>query len=137
VPLVEGPIPLPGPIATVAGPAAIDAPALLRRLGGNRALLAQVVQLFRIDCTKRMSELAGAAACQDWARLCREAHTLKGTLSNLCANDAYAAALRLEKLARDQSAAELAEALRGLAAEVDRLQPALAELDRLAPSQSS
>jgi HPt (histidine-containing phosphotransfer) domain-containing protein len=69
--------------------------------------------------------------------LCREAHTLKGTLGNLCANGAYAAALRLEKLARDQSSAELAEAYQGLTAEMDRLQPALAELDRLAPSQSS
>jgi HPt (histidine-containing phosphotransfer) domain-containing protein len=84
-----------------------------------------------------MSELAAAAACQDWARLCREAHTLKGTLGNLCANDAYAAALRLEMLARKQRSADLAEALQTLTAEMDRLQPALAELDRLARSPSS
>jgi HPt (histidine-containing phosphotransfer) domain-containing protein len=128
---------LPGPVATADGADALDAPALLRRLGGNRALLAQVVQLFRTDCTKRMSELAAAAACQDWARLRLEAHTLKGTLGNLCANAAYAAALRLEKLARDQSSAELAGAIHGLTAEMDRLQLALAEIDRLALSQSS
>jgi CheY-like chemotaxis protein len=135
-PPVEDSTPLPGPVATANEAAALDAPALLRRLGGNRALLAQVVQLFRTDCAKRMSELAAAAACRDWTRLSREAHTLKGTLGNLCANGAYAAALRLEKLARDQSSAELAEALQSLTAEMDRLQPALAELDRLAPSQS-
>jgi HPt (histidine-containing phosphotransfer) domain-containing protein len=84
-----------------------------------------------------MSELAAAAACQDWGRLCREAHTLKGTLGNLCANGAYAAALRLEMLARDQSSAELAETFQSLTAELDRLQAALAELGRLATSQSS
>jgi HPt (histidine-containing phosphotransfer) domain-containing protein len=84
-----------------------------------------------------MSELAAAAACQDWARLGREAHTLKGTLGNLCANGAYAVALRLEMLARNQSSADLAEALQGLTAEMDRLQPVLAELDRLARSPSS
>jgi PAS domain S-box-containing protein len=129
--------PLPGPVATVDEPAVIDTPTLLRRLGGNRALLARVVQLFRSDCAKRMSELAAAAPRQDWVRLCQEAHTLKGTLGNLCANGAYAAALRLEVLARNQSSADLAEALQGLAAEMDRLQPVLAELDLLARSPSS
>jgi CheY-like chemotaxis protein len=136
VPPVEEPTQPPGPVAAADGPAVIDTPALLRRLGGNRALLAQVVQLFRTDCTRRMSELAAAAACQDWARLRREAHTLKGTLGTLCANGAYAAALRLETLARDQSSAGLAEALQGLTAEVDRLQPVLAELDPPARSPS-
>jgi HPt (histidine-containing phosphotransfer) domain-containing protein len=137
VPPVEDHTPSPGPVAAADETAVLDVPALLRRLGGNRALLAKVVEAFRTDCPRRMSELAAAAACQDWARLCREAHTLKGTLSTLCANAAYAAALRLEKLARDQSSAELAEALQALTAETDRLQPALAELDRSAPSQSS
>jgi PAS domain S-box-containing protein len=136
-PPVEDHSPAPGPAAAAGEPAVIDTPALLRRLGGDRALLARVVQLSRADCAKRMSELAEAAACQDRARLSREAHTLKGTLGNLCADGAYAAALRLEMLARDQSSADLAEALRGLTAEMDRLQPALAELDRPAPSQTS
>src|SRR5262249_25247008 len=53
-PPVEDHSPLPGPAATVDEAVVIDTPALLRRLGGNRALLAQVVQLFRTDCTKRM-----------------------------------------------------------------------------------
>jgi two-component system, sensor histidine kinase and response regulator len=129
--------PSPGPVAPVDDPAAIDTKTLLRRLGGNRALLAQIVQLFRTDCTKRISELEAAAACQDWARLRREAHTLKGTLGNLSANGAYAAALQLEKLAHDQSSTDLAGALQGLTAEIDRLQPALAELERLARSPAS
>jgi CheY-like chemotaxis protein/HPt (histidine-containing phosphotransfer) domain-containing protein len=116
------------PVATVNEPAVIDTPALLRRLGGNRALLAEVVQLFRADCTKRMSELSAATACQDWICLWREAHTLKGTLGNLCANSAYAAALRLETLARSQLSAGLTEAFKGLSEEIDRLQPVLAEL---------
>lgn len=135
---VEDHSPSPGPVAPPADESkVIDAPALLRRLGGKRAILTQVIQLFLTDCTKRMSELRAAASCQDWARLCREVHTLKGTLGSLCANGAYAAALRLEKLARNQSSADLAEALQGLSAEIDRLQLALAELDRSAPTQPS
>jgi CheY-like chemotaxis protein/HPt (histidine-containing phosphotransfer) domain-containing protein len=126
-----------GPAETADAPAVIDTPALLRRLGGHRALLGQVVRLFRTDSAKRMSELAAAADCQDWSRLCQEVHTLKGTLGNLCANGAYAAALRLEMLARNRRSADLAEALQALTAEMDRLQPALAELDRLAGTPSS
>jgi PAS domain S-box-containing protein len=137
VPPIEDHTQSPGPAAAAYEPAAIDTTALMRRLGGNRALLAQVVQLFRTDCAKRMGELAAAAACQDWTRLSREAHTLKGTLGNLGANGAHAAALRLEVLARSQSSAELAEALQGLTSEIDRLQPVLAELDRLAHVPSS
>ena len=67
----------------------------------------------------------------------REAHALKGTLGNLCANGAYAAALRLEMLARNRSSADLGEALQGLTAEMDRLQPMLAEMDRSARPASS
>jgi signal transduction histidine kinase/DNA-binding NarL/FixJ family response regulator len=107
--------------------AVLDAPALLRRLGGNRALLAQVVQLFRADCSKRMSEVSTAVAGLDWPRLRQEAHTLKGTVGNLCASRAYAAAMRLEKLAREQTPAEVAGAVQDLTAEIDKLQAALTQ----------
>jgi PAS domain S-box-containing protein len=137
LPPVEDQPQSPGSVGMPGGDAALDAPALLRRLGGNRALLAQVVEVFRDDAATRMSEVAEAAAHQDWARLSREAHTLKGTVGNLCADGAYAAALRLEKLARDQSSAELAEAVQSLTAEMCKLQSALAELDRSAPAQPS
>jgi CheY-like chemotaxis protein len=125
------------PTAEPSKSAPIDATELLRRLGGNRTLLGQVVELFRTDCSKRMRDLATAAASQDWTRLGREAHTLKGTLGNLCANDAYAAALRLEKLARSQASADLADTIKGLTAEIDRLQPVLTDLERLARAPTS
>jgi len=76
-----------------------------------------------------MTELAAATARQDWTRLAREAHTLKGSLGTLCAGGAYAAALRLETLARNQSPTDLAEAFQSLITEIDRLQLVLAELD--------
>ena len=132
-PIVEDESPAPCPEAAAAEAATLDGPALLRRLGGNRKLLAQVVQLFRVDCKKRMSELEAAAACLDWVRLCQEAHTLKGTLGNLCANRAYAAALQLEKQAREQAVSEFADTLQKLTVEIDRLHLALAQLDHLAP----
>jgi signal transduction histidine kinase/HPt (histidine-containing phosphotransfer) domain-containing protein len=126
-------IPVPGPVAPTDEAPVIDTATLLRRLGGNRELLTQVLQMFHTDCGKRMKELQAAAAGQDWTRLAREAHTLKGSLGTLCAGAAYAAALRLETLARNQSSADLAEALQGLTREIDRLQLVLAELGTSAP----
>jgi CheY-like chemotaxis protein/HPt (histidine-containing phosphotransfer) domain-containing protein len=108
---------------------AIDTATLLRRLGGNRELLTQVLQMFRTDCSRRLNELEAAAASHDWTWLCREAHTLKGSLGTLCAGGAYAAALRLETLARNQSSGDLADAFRGLTREIDKLQLVLAKLD--------
>jgi signal transduction histidine kinase/DNA-binding NarL/FixJ family response regulator/HPt (histidine-containing phosphotransfer) domain-containing protein len=134
---VEDHAPSPGPPPAEDESAVLDTPALLRRLGGNRAILVEIVRLFRTECTERMNELTAAAACQDWTRLGREVHTLKGTLGNLCAQSAYAAALELETLARKQSRAGLAEAVQGLTAEIDKLQPVLAELDQSAPSSST
>jgi PAS domain S-box-containing protein len=124
--------PLPKPAVDEAP--VIDTVTLLRRLNGNRELLTQVLQLFQTDCAKRMMELEAAAGSQDWTRLAREAHTLKGSLGTLCAGAAYTAALRLETLARNRSPDDLAASLKGLATEIDRLRTVLAELDRLPPS---
>lgn len=133
-PIVEEQTPASGPETSAADSATLDAPALVRRLGGNRKLLAQVVQLFRDDCNKRMTELTAAATSLDWERLRQESHTLKGTLGNLCANGAYAAALQLEKLSREQASGELAGAVQALTAEIDRLRVALAQFDQSASS---
>jgi HPt (histidine-containing phosphotransfer) domain-containing protein len=110
---------------------AVDVP---DQLIGDRCRLRQV--LINLVCAKRMPELKAAAASQDWTRLCREAHTLKGSLGTLCAGGAYAAALKLETLARNQSSADLAEAFQGLTREIDRLQLVLAEPDRSVPSRA-
>jgi HPt (histidine-containing phosphotransfer) domain-containing protein len=126
----ENDLPQPAQLLAETDDAILDAGALLRRLGGKHALLLQVIQLFRVDCAKRMDELTAAAAGFDWPRLSREAHTLKGSLGNLCAGAACAAALRLEMVSRAQSAGELPGAMQALAAEIDRLKPALDRLDR-------
>jgi CheY-like chemotaxis protein/HPt (histidine-containing phosphotransfer) domain-containing protein len=125
----EDETPGPGPVELTDEAPAIDIATLLRRLGGNRELLTQVLQMFRTDCSRRMNELEAAAASHDWTCLRREAHTLKGSLGTLCAGGAYAAALRLETLARNQSSADLADAFQGLTREIDKLQLVLAKLD--------
>jgi HPt (histidine-containing phosphotransfer) domain-containing protein len=102
---------LPGPTdpAPPAEPApGLDCAALLDRLGGDVALLREILSLFQGECPRLMRDLDQAVAQRDPERIRQGAHTLKGTLLNLSAAEAYAAALCLEKLglARDLSAVD-------------------------------
>ena len=56
------------------------------------------------------------------------AHTLKGSVGNLSACAAFAAAKRLEEAARSGNLAEVRGGLIALETELDRLRPALREL---------
>jgi HPt (histidine-containing phosphotransfer) domain-containing protein len=62
--------------------------------------MAEILQLFRTECPRLVEQLHHAVARRDAPEVRRLAHTLQGTLGNLSASDAYAAALRLEELGR-------------------------------------
>jgi PAS domain S-box-containing protein len=134
VPLAgPGPAPPPaeagtaGPDASPAegGEAVLDRAVLFKRLGGDRRLLGEVLELFRLDRTRLLKDLDDALGRGDAARLGRAAHALKGTLASLSAPAAYAAARGLEALGRAGDLAAATTAHRVLLAELDRLQTAL------------
>jgi len=124
-------------IAAHAGAESLSAPqgivlnrtAFLRRLGNDAALVREILELFRADCDRLNRELRGAIETGDAARLSRAAHALKGSLGNLSADTAGAAALRLEILGRTGSLADAADAYRSLETELVRLNAALSDLD--------
>jgi HPt (histidine-containing phosphotransfer) domain-containing protein len=100
---------------------------LLARIGGNTELLVEILGLFRSECPRLVGELHDAVLHRDAERIRQAAHTLKGTLGNLSASDAFAAALRLEQLASggdladaDEAFAVLREQIHGLDQEVAR-----------------
>jgi CheY-like chemotaxis protein/HPt (histidine-containing phosphotransfer) domain-containing protein len=105
----------------------LDKAAALARVGGDAALLATLVGVFRDDAPKQTAEARAALASGDAARLRRAAHTLKGAASTFGAAEALAAAARLEELARaaDLSACPCA---------LGRLEAALRRLDAAFPS---
>jgi two-component system, sensor histidine kinase and response regulator len=97
---------------------AFDYPAALAQLGGEEAFFAQVAALFLADSPRLLEAARQALARGDPAGVRKAAHTLKGSVSYLCAGGATAAARRLEATAS-------AEALAALEQEVDRLHAAL------------
>jgi HPt (histidine-containing phosphotransfer) domain-containing protein len=71
----------------------------LSHVGGDRALLDELLDIFAEDAPVRMDTIRSAIAGGDVQVLMREAHTLKGVLKVLGAAAAAGLARDLEKLA--------------------------------------
>ena len=63
----------------------IDIAAALARLGGDRASMLELAQMFIEDCPQRVSDIEAAVAARDPATVNNACHNLLGTASNLSA----------------------------------------------------
>jgi CheY-like chemotaxis protein/HPt (histidine-containing phosphotransfer) domain-containing protein len=79
----------------------LDKAALLERVGGDMELLGELVALFMDDGPRLLDEIGQAVRLGEAEILARTAHTLKGSVGNFAADDAFQAALRLEKIGRE------------------------------------
>ena len=103
-----------------------DRAAFLERLDGDFELLDELVETFRAECPRLLSETRTAVSLGDGRSLERAAHALKGSVSNFCAPAAFEAARRLEQMGREGDLTRAGDALVALEVEVDRFQAALA-----------
>jgi signal transduction histidine kinase/ligand-binding sensor domain-containing protein/DNA-binding response OmpR family regulator len=76
----------------------LDRAGLLQRVGGDTALMADVIAMFVEDCPVRVAAIKAAIDARDADRLRREAHTLKGAAGNLSALRLFERARTLEQL---------------------------------------
>jgi PAS domain S-box-containing protein len=111
-----------------------DHAALLARLGGNARLFGEILRLFSDECPAVMSQMREAVAQRNCERIGWLAHSLKGTLGNLSATDACAAAQRLEELGRRGETASVEDAFALLQQQIDRLDRAVARARADLPS---
>ena len=108
----------------------LDWAAALDRLQGDRELLEELVDVFRDECPKLLTQVRDAVAASDAGKLKLAAHTLKGALSNFAARDAVEAARLLEQMGKEGDLAGTDEALAALERELGRLEPAFSLLQR-------
>jgi len=108
----------------------LDQAALLERVGGDVDVLVEILSLCAGEFTRMMEELGIAVSHKDAKRIQAAAHTLKGTLGNLSAADAYAAALHLEDMGRRGDLDRVGEAFRFVQEQVERVKLAVAKLYR-------
>src|SRR5580658_532494 len=84
---------------------------LWERVGGDRALLSELLELFRNDYPTQIQAVREALGRADSRGVEQAAHSLKGTLANLSATVAYRLASELEDMGRS---GHLAKANSGL-----------------------
>jgi HPt (histidine-containing phosphotransfer) domain-containing protein len=98
----------------------------LRDMGGEDAFVAEIVQLFLEDTTRRLPDLERALAEGRVADVAREAHTLKSASSNLGATAFSSACAELETLARGGDCGGLVEGVQRVLAMFAEVEEAFA-----------
>lgn len=73
----------------------------LHRLGGDRELFIEFIEIFMDDSPKLMAELSNAIETRDCLSLEKSAHALKGLMSNFGASPCCDSALKLELAGRN------------------------------------
>jgi len=101
------------------GVSAVDAPALMTRLEGDRELLAELLELFGTDAEALLASITKGLASSDAPAVHRAAHTLKGAVANFCAPAAVAAAVALESAGRNGDLSDAPALLQRLRREID------------------
>jgi CheY-like chemotaxis protein len=127
----------PHPVATPSP--LLDRAAALERLGGDAALLAELVSLFQQDAPRLLSDLHAALNQQDAEALRRAAHSLKGAAAYIGATAISETAYRLERLAANGQLAEASRTLQELEQALSALQAVLQQsaLDHAPPADAA
>jgi len=81
----------------------IDRKDLSDRLDGDMDLLKELITLFIEDSPKLLSDIDKALEDQDFEKLRKVAHTIKGSVSNFSADNAFNVALDLENIAKENN----------------------------------
>jgi CheY-like chemotaxis protein len=105
----------------------IDLEALRAHLEEDLDLVEEMIELFLETSPQLLAEVETAVANGDGPLLARSAHTLKGALQNMCAQQCARLALRLETCGRKGEMVQAGLSLAELQNEWKRLQSALKE----------
>ncbi len=106
-------------------PSPIDFEAALAKFDGDRDFLNELFDIFLQTTPEMVASLKSAVEKRDLRAAGKAAHLIKGSVSNFCAEPAYAAALRLEQICRNGTLDEFVSAHQVVAHEIHRLINAL------------
>ena len=101
---------------------------LAERLDHDMILLRELVNLFASDSCLVLDRIRSAIERGDSTALRKEAHTLKGSVLNFSAHQAYEIALQLENAGRAGNLSESPEIYNILAVEIQQVRDALNNL---------
>ena len=109
----------------------LDLAALLEQAGGDHALLARLVVIYRQQSTELRAQLGRAVAGADARAAHQQAHALKSVIGHWGRGPAFRLADRLESLGRDGDARALPPVYDELVSAMNRLDHQLSQLTSL------
>ena len=104
-----------------------DEDLLMARVDGDLELLRKVIEMFKLDCPRLLSQMQQAVTKQDTSALKRSAHSFRGGVAIFTTKSAYQTAEKLEQMATESNMAGAEKALLALRAETEHLMSALGE----------
>jgi len=111
-------------------PAGLNATELLEGVGGDRKLLAELIDVFLADTPKVLRRVKRGAKSGDPNQLKDSAHALKGSVGNFESGRAFEAVRRVETLAKENQFTDVPEAMRVLEMEIEKLCQSLRDLKK-------
>jgi two-component system, sensor histidine kinase and response regulator len=99
----------------------------LDRVGGDEELLREVAQLFLHECPNLLGQIRTAVTIGDASRVMEIAHTMKGSLATIGAENGAQTALVLEMMGRRKELSGSTEALLQLESSLSILREALSQ----------
>lgn len=106
----------------------LDLRAALARVGGDGELLKEIAAIFLEEWRSALAAVDRAVAAGDADGLQEAAHSIKGSIANFGAQEAFDAALRLEMMGRNRALTGSREALSQLERSLQNLVPQLTRL---------
>lgn len=106
-------------------PPFFDAAAVMRRVGGDRKLLREIIEVFLATAPPMLTEVRDAVVSGDCRKVEQAAHALRGAARNFFSASVEQAALALEAMGRSRELADARSAFGVLAAELDKLRSSL------------
>jgi CheY-like chemotaxis protein/HPt (histidine-containing phosphotransfer) domain-containing protein len=127
----------PAPVDEIPATDTFDVNDFLERLGGDRELLGQLVDLFLTESPPQLAAIRRAIEEGDRDALRRAAHSFKGMISNFGASKGVALTCRLEEMGRAGELSGAEEAFRSLEGLMRRLTASLEALRLQSESRES
>ncbi len=103
-----------------------DVPRALDRVGGDRLLLARIIDFVVEDSPDLVRKIESSLESDEFGEVERAAHSLKGLVSNVYCDAVQARAVEIETLARSKNRAGIEHVLETLS---DLVEPMIAKLE--------
>ncbi len=108
----------------------IDMPEVLERIQDDKAFLVELLDIYQEDFLKKRAALKEAVEAKDLPKIRETAHSMKGSSGNISAKRIFASCLAMERCAKENDVAGIADLAKVIDVQFAELQRFAAELKK-------